>query len=78
MLSLAEWWYNTNSHSATSISHYEAIYGYPPRLISHVEGITRAAAVEEHLKDREHISKLLKENLKAAQQRMKKQADLHR
>lgn len=78
-LSLVDWWYNSSQHSATGISPYEVVYGYPPhRLISYVKGTTRVAAVEEHLKDREQITKLLKENLQAAQQRMKNQADLHR
>lgn len=76
---MAEWWYNTCSHSATGLSPFEAIYGVPPpRLLSYVKGTTKAQAVEEHLKSRDQISKLLKENLESAQNRMKNHSDMHR
>lgn len=42
----------------------------PPRLVSYVKGTTRVQA--------DQIAKVLKEKLKAAQERMKRQPDLHR
>lgn len=78
-MSLAEWWYNTSSHSSTGITPYKAVYGNPAaRLLSDVKGTTKIQAVEDHLKSRDQIAKILKENLEAAQQRMKRQTDLHR
>lgn len=78
-LSLAEWWYNTCSHSATGLSPFEAVYVVPPpHLLSYVKVTTKLQAVEDQLKSRDQISKLLKENLEAAQNRMKRQANLHR
>lgn len=78
-LSLAEWWYTTNSHSSIEISPFEEVYGRPPpRLLSYVKRTTQVQAVNEQLRSRDQIAKLLKENLVAAQQRMKKQKDLHR
>lgn len=58
---------------------FEAVYGVPPpRLLSYVQGTTKVQAVEDQLRSREQIAKLLKENLDAARQRMKRQADLNR
>lgn len=58
---------------------FEAVYGSPPpHPTSYVKGITRVQAVDDQLKSRDQITKLLKENLEEAQQRMKHQADLHR
>lgn len=81
-LSLAEWWYNTSCHSASSISPFEVVYGYsppkvvygysPPRLTSYVKGIAKVKAVDEILKSRDQISKALKENLEFARHRMNK------
>jgi hypothetical protein len=58
---------------------YEAFYGVPPpRLLSYVSGTTGVEAVDEVLRNREQIIRLLQHNIKQAQQRMKKYADLHR
>lgn len=55
------------------------MYGVPPpRLLSYVQGTTKVQAVEDQLRSREQIAKLLKENLDAARQRMKRQADFNR
>jgi hypothetical protein len=58
---------------------YEAVYGVPPpRLLNYVPGTTREEAVDEVLRNREQIIHLLQHNIKQAQQRMKKYADLRR
>jgi hypothetical protein len=46
-LSMAEWWYNTNYHSATGMTPFEAVYGYPaPSLISYVPGTATNLVVD--------------------------------
>ncbi|KAF8413581.1 hypothetical protein HHK36_001572 [Tetracentron sinense] len=77
-ISLAEWWYNTNSHSSTGMSPHEVVYGIPPRLMRYVARTTQVQAVDEALRDRDQIMKILRDNLVAAQDRMKRMADLHR
>lgn len=62
--SLAEWWYNTNHHSATKLTPYEAVYGMPPpNMVQYVSGTTMNEAVDETLKTRDKILALLKPNL---------------
>lgn len=76
---MAEWWHNTGAHSSTGMSPFKAMYGTaPPRLLSYVRGTTQAPAVEDYLRSRDQIMRVLKENLEDARQRIKKQADLHR
>jgi hypothetical protein len=71
-LPMAEWWYNTNQHSSTGITPFEALYGYPPsRLLLYVSGTTASIAVDAQLKSRAQILQLLKDNLQKSQQRMK-------
>uniref|UniRef100_A0A2N9ELF8 Integrase catalytic domain-containing protein n=1 Tax=Fagus sylvatica TaxID=28930 RepID=A0A2N9ELF8_FAGSY len=78
-LPLAEYWFNSNYHTSTKLSPFEALYGYlPPRLIEFVPGLTRVAAVEDLLEHRQQVVGLLEHNLVAAQARMKQQADKHR
>jgi len=73
---LAEWWYNTNHHSFTGLTPFEAIYGYPPpALLSYVPGTTANLAVDNILTDRNSTINLLKEQLHKAQHHMKSQAD---
>lgn len=77
-LSLAEWWYNTNTHPSTGLTPYEVVYGVPPPcLLTYVAGTTRVQAMEDELKSRDQIIQLLKEHLMAAQERMKRMADPH-
>jgi hypothetical protein len=78
-LPLAEWWYNTNHHSATGFTPFEALYGYPPpTLLSYVPGTAANMAVDSQLRDRTATISLLKEHLHLAQNRMKIHADRHR
>uniref|UniRef100_A0A7N2KR02 Uncharacterized protein n=1 Tax=Quercus lobata TaxID=97700 RepID=A0A7N2KR02_QUELO len=78
-LPLAEFWFNTNYHTATKVTPFEALYGFqPPQLMDYIPGLTKAAAVDDFLLARQQILDLLKGNLVAAQDRMKLQADKHR
>jgi hypothetical protein len=78
-LPLAEYWFNSNYHTSTKLSPFEALYGYlPPRLIEFVPRLTRAAAVEDLLEHRQQVVGLLEHNLVVAQARMKQQVDKHR
>jgi hypothetical protein len=77
-LPLAEWWYNTNHHSATSFTRFQVLYGSPlPTLLSYVSGTSANLAVDTQLRDRNEVISLLKEHLQLAQNRMKIQADKH-
>ena len=78
-LPLTEYWFNTNYHTFTKLSPFEALYGYlPPKLIDSVPGLTKVAAMEDFLEHRQQVVGLLKHNLVAAQARMKQQDDKHR
>jgi hypothetical protein len=58
---------------------FEAVYSVPPlRLLCYVPGTTRVEAVDAVLRNCEQILNLLRQNIKHAQQRMKKYADLKR
>lgn len=78
-LALAEFWYNTNYHTALKVSPFQALYGYSPPMLS-----TDAIRGTQHdvqlawLKDRQGILSQLKDNLHKAQNRMKHYADQHR
>lgn len=74
-LSVAEFWYNTNFHSASGRSPFEVLYGYPPRHF----GITDVSAfysaeLEQWLTERNLLNDCIKHHLHRAQQRMKSQA----
>jgi hypothetical protein len=69
-LPLAEFWYNTSSHSALGRTPFEVLYGFPPRHLG-LE-LSAAAPVPE-------LSEwLVRQHLLRAQERMKRQADKHR
>ena len=71
-LPLVEYWFNTNYHTSTKLSPFEALYGYsPPKLLEFVPRTTRVAAVEELLQHRQQVMSILQENLVVAQRRMK-------
>jgi hypothetical protein len=78
-LPMAEFWFNTNYHTSTKMTPFEALYGYePPTILNYIPGITKVAAVDDYLHQQQGIIGLLKENLLSAQSRMKSQADKHR
>jgi len=67
-LSLAEWWYNTNYHSATKMTPYEVLYGVPPPI--HIPYFPRDSAVESvdaYLTTRENLIKRVRSHLQTAQ-----------
>jgi len=76
---MAEWWYNTNHHYSTSLTPFEAVYGYsPPSLLSYVPSTSANLAVDTQIRDRNVIINLLKEHLHKAQNRIKIPADKNR
>ena len=76
-LSWAEFCYNTSWHSTIRRTPFEVVYGRePPSLLAYVPCTARVAAVEEELIRRDEVLKELKQNLKAAQEQMKKNYDL--
>ena len=76
---MAEYWYNTSSHSALGRSPFEVLYGFPPRHLG--IDISAAAPVPELHKgmtDRELMEWLVHQHLQRAQLCMKRQVDKHR
>lgn len=75
----AEWWYNTTYHSAIKMTPFEAVYSRPPPSISsYVPGSTVVHVVDVALRSRDQTLACLKSNMAAAQNRMKRLADLKR
>ena len=75
-LSLVEWWYNTNHHSAINSTPYEVVYGQPsPVHIPYIGGESRVESVDRTLTTREQAIATCKFH---GQDRMKSQADKHR
>lgn len=75
-LSWAEYSYNTGYHTATGTTPFTVVYGRePPSLFPYVMGETKNAELEQQLIDRDDMLKLLRNNLKRAQDRMKNQAN---
>lgn len=78
-LSLCEYWYNTNWHSATAKSPFEIIYGHSPRHFGIAPDCTIASSdLSQWLEQRQVIFASVKQQLLRAQQRMKAQSDKHR
>lgn len=47
-VSWAEWWYNTNYHSAIQMTPFQAMYGYePPRVDLYAPGSTAVHEVDQ-------------------------------
>lgn len=75
----AEFWYNTNYHSAIKTTPFKALYGRePPVIIRGNDSLTSVDEVEKMTAERNLIIDELKENLEKAQNRMKQQANKHR
>lgn len=71
-----EWWYNTNLHSPTQLTPFEALYCVSPlTLLQYVAGTTHNPKVDTQLRSQDEILAILKKNLHMAQASMKKQYD---
>lgn len=76
---LAEWWYNTNFHSAIQTTPFEVVCGQaPPIHLPYLPGEARHPAVERTLSAGEAVIQLLKFHLLRVQNRMAQHADRHR
>jgi hypothetical protein len=79
LLSMAEWWYNTSFHTSLKMTPFQALYGFPPPLIT--EGIILDSIVQDArdmMQARLTTLNNIKHNLLLAQERMKKNADKKR
>nr|GEX20581.1 putative mitochondrial protein [Tanacetum cinerariifolium] len=64
-LPLAEFWYNTNYHTSTKTTPYEAVYCQtPPIHVPYIPGDSRVEKVDRTLQAREEAIKVLKFHLK--------------
>jgi len=70
-LPLAEWWYNTNYHSATKITPYEIVYVFPPPIhIPYFPRDSTVASVDEYLSTKEKVINRVRGHLQIAQNMM--------
>jgi hypothetical protein len=70
-LSLAKWWYNTNFHSSTQLTPYEALYGFsPPTHVPYFPKNSMVESINDLLTRREEIIKQVKCTIRTAQHRM--------
>jgi hypothetical protein len=78
-LPLAEYWYNTTTHSVHGKTPFQVLYVHPPRHfgISDTSQCT-VPDVDKWLQERASMNELIRSNLLRAQQRMKNQADKNR
>jgi hypothetical protein len=64
---LAEFWYNSNYHTALGCSPFKALYGYDPEMGVMLPTLaTSSASAEQLLKDKDAQLVKLKEHLCAA------------
>jgi len=70
-LLLADWWYNTNYHTSLKCTPFQALYGYPPPLISEVSIPGPESSALQYLSDKQTMLDKLKANLAQAQARIK-------
>ncbi|GJW46494.1 retrotransposable element Tf2 [Tanacetum coccineum] len=77
-LSLAEYWYNTNFHSSTHMTPFEAVYRQPPpTYVPYENGDNHVEVVDRSLQAREQTIKQLKFHLQRARDRMRNLANKH-
>lgn len=67
-LSLAEFLYNTNYHIALKTTPIQVVYGYPPPLhIPYIPRDSSLPAVDQRMRDKNRMIRVLKDNLHKAQ-----------
>ncbi|KAL0560774.1 hypothetical protein IC582_001187 [Cucumis melo] len=75
----AEYWYNTTFQKALGMTPFQVVYGRkPPPLLSYGTQVTPNVTLDEQLKERDEMILSLRENLRLAQEQMKKYADKRR
>jgi hypothetical protein len=78
-LPAAEFWYNSCFHTAIKMSPFEALYEYPPPVLTQLHNVTALSPeAQETLGAKERMITLLQQNLAKAQTKMKKYADQNR
>jgi hypothetical protein len=78
-LPAAEFWYNTSFHTTIKMSPFQALYEYPPPLLTELPTITTLSPeAQQTLGERENMVTTLQQNLAKAQRSMKKYADQNR
>ncbi|KAJ6795221.1 Uncharacterized protein M6B38_227580 [Iris pallida] len=75
----AEYWFNTNWHSATKVTPFEAVYGRsPPHILTYVTDPPQDKEDASTLMSRDNALHILRDNLLLSQDRMRKLANTHR
>lgn len=75
----AEHWYNTTYHASINTTPFQIVYGRkPPPLILYGDKKTGCNTLEQQLLDRDMALLILREQLRLAQERMKRQAGKRR
>ncbi|KAJ4783151.1 polyprotein [Rhynchospora pubera] len=75
-LPLAEWWYNTNFHTSIQTTPFQALYGYPPpQFPMGAPPRSDVQSVNEVIKEKHQVLLELQQQLKKAQERMKRFSD---
>ncbi|KAK9105244.1 hypothetical protein Scep_022088 [Stephania cephalantha] len=76
---MAEYWYNSATHSATGMLPFQALYTRAHPLIpSFIAGSVSSVPLETLLHQKDEILGVLKANQRKAQQHMQAHVDLHR
>lgn len=79
LLPWAELWYNSSFHHSLGTSPFQTVYAWPaPEIIDYRTGSSNVEAVVVLLQQRDNMLHELHNNLLAAQNQMKKYADLRR
>lgn len=75
----ARFWYNTFYHHCTGLTHFKIVYGRDrPPLLRHSYTEDIPWEVQRQLEQRDEMLKVLKLNIRKAQERMKHFADRKR
>lgn len=78
-LHLAEFWYNTNFHTAIQMTPFDAVYGQPPpQHLPYLPGESKVSVVARSLEQREKMLLILKFHMLRAQHHMQQGANDHR